>query len=556
MGKYFIILCISLLSFACSNNESWLTDDLGSPVTEEKGEKKFTGLNPETGSYPGGRGGNDLIIYTPDYGKRTETNEWGVEAIVKDGIIVSIGHNDSEIPQNGFVISGNGESSKWINDTLKIGMKVELKNEFLHYSYSENADVRRARIFYRMGLKRIKEKNIDFIGSDDIKRVNQQLGKSYSELIRNKKKNAPKKIRKAGSLLSNIAVDFYYRTFSYSGKDEFRGVWIRISDKTPEGLRATVESIAEAGFNAILPETIYNGYAIYPNHSLLHQMPQFHGWDPMKILVEECEKYNIQLIPWAEMFFVGRDDSPVVKEKSDWLAEFRNGKKHATLEPAFCYLCPARPEVHDFLLGVLKDVAGKYEIDGIQLDYIRYSLSIPWDKGMCYCEYCQSEVKKKYGFDILKITPDDAEWSTWNDYRANNITSFVTQVNELFNSEFPDLPISTDVFPDKEQSKIQKMQDWSSWVQKGMIDELFIMNYHLDNNAMRQATLDMLDELQGTSVKPIVGLGPFMGYKPHVLLEQIEISREEKTGGVCLFSWHSLSEKDIHALKKGAFFKQ
>ena len=64
-----------------------------------------------------------------------------------------------------------------------------------------------------------------------------------------------------------------------------------------------------------------------------------------------------------------------------------------------------------------------------------------------------------------------------------------------------------------------------------------------------------MKNVKGTRIRPIVGLGPYMGFQPEMLLQQIEISREAGAEGVCLFSYHSLSEEQLKALSWGPFGK-
>ncbi|HRR99713.1 MAG TPA: hypothetical protein P5128_05645 [Candidatus Sumerlaeia bacterium] len=54
-------------------------------------------------------------------------------------------------------------------------------------------------------------------------------------------------------------------------------------------------------------------------------------------------------------------------------------------------------------------------------------------------------------------------------------------------------------------------------------------------------------------VQTIVGLGPYLGFRPEMLLEQIRITRELGATGVCLFSLEYLSPEDFKALKMGTF---
>ena len=66
-----------------------------------------TATNPSGSSFPGVRGANQLVIYTPKFGNSTDTNEYGGEAIVQENTVVSLSGADSLIPKDGFVISGH-----------------------------------------------------------------------------------------------------------------------------------------------------------------------------------------------------------------------------------------------------------------------------------------------------------------------------------------------------------------------------------------------------------------------------------------------------------------
>lgn len=82
---------------------------------------------PREGQYPGSRGPDELIVYTPAYGHSTTgTNEWGFEAVVDNGTVVAAGGNDSAIPAHGFVVSGHGRAAQWVDNNLKPGVRVVL----------------------------------------------------------------------------------------------------------------------------------------------------------------------------------------------------------------------------------------------------------------------------------------------------------------------------------------------------------------------------------------------------------------------------------------------
>ena len=101
-------------------------------------------LNPTEKDYPSGRATDMIVIYTPEFGERTGTNQWGVEAIIVNGIVTKVGGNDSEIPKDGYVISGHGIGADWIREHLKKGAMVTMKGKKIkvqHGTISEIYDV-------------------------------------------------------------------------------------------------------------------------------------------------------------------------------------------------------------------------------------------------------------------------------------------------------------------------------------------------------------------------------------------------------------------------------
>ena len=76
------------------------------------------------------RGAGQLIIYTSAYGATTNTNEWGCEAAVgSDHKVLSVGSNNTKIPEGGFVLSGHdtddgAKMKTWVRTNVKVGQYV------------------------------------------------------------------------------------------------------------------------------------------------------------------------------------------------------------------------------------------------------------------------------------------------------------------------------------------------------------------------------------------------------------------------------------------------
>ncbi|TAJ11926.1 hypothetical protein DMA11_15005 [Marinilabiliaceae bacterium JC017] len=542
---YYVFLMVwSSVLFSCSNkndvSQEIIEVSTNTPILNSSIIKEFTAKNSA-------RILNSIIVFTPSNGESTRTNEWGTEAIVEDNIVTHLGGNNSKIPKNGFVISGNEDGCNWINKNIYIGMQVKINNGYINCITNENTILNYANYFIERGNKRIGSKKLTSKQKEYKNCIAQIL-----EEFKNNRGNVNVVENSCNNILK-LAKLYSYTTFD--SKDDIKGVWIRLRDKTPAELKLTVKKIAEIGFNAVLPETIYNGHVIYPSsNSSLPQMDKYKGWDPLRLLIQECKKYDIKVIPWCEMFFVGSHNIPVFETHPEWKGMFKNGLDHSLIEENFKYMCPSRLEVHKMLLNELEYIAKNYEINGIQLDYIRYPQSVPIDKGFCYCDYCQKLVKNRYGFDIRKISPNDKEeWAEWNKFRIDNVTRFVKNANSVIKSINPGIVISADVVPDSKKSLEYKFQDWASWVKEKYLNDVYIMTYTNSKERVSEDCEILRQNTEGTNTQPIVGLGAYMKMSGFELLEQIEIARNSGAKGVCCFAFNSMTEEQFDALRVGCF---
>lgn len=71
---------------------------------------------------------NYLVMYTPAFGARTGTNQFGYEATVVGGSVTLAqnGVGNMAIPSNGYVLSGHGTARTFLNSWAKVGADVTL----------------------------------------------------------------------------------------------------------------------------------------------------------------------------------------------------------------------------------------------------------------------------------------------------------------------------------------------------------------------------------------------------------------------------------------------
>jgi exopolysaccharide biosynthesis protein len=84
------------------------------------------------------RDADDTIMYTPAWGKSTRTNSYGVEFIVSGSTVSAVNVDDSEIPDDGYVLSVRGPALQALNDYIKVGDKINVFFRIVPYASSPN----------------------------------------------------------------------------------------------------------------------------------------------------------------------------------------------------------------------------------------------------------------------------------------------------------------------------------------------------------------------------------------------------------------------------------
>jgi uncharacterized lipoprotein YddW (UPF0748 family) len=117
------------------------------------------------------------------------------------------------------------------------------------------------------------------------------------------------------------------------------------------------------------------------------------------------------------------------------------------------FLNPALPEVREFLLKTYRYILENYEIDGFQLDYVRYPENSTVNYG--YDEYTVSQFTEKYNFEKVPTGSSQKGWTEWCQFRASFVTELVKKTGALIKEIRPDVIFSCDVAPGYESTKIK-----------------------------------------------------------------------------------------------------
>ncbi len=526
--------------------------------------------------FPGARGANQLIIYTPKFGLKTGTNEYGKEAIVVNGRVVKLSPNDSFIPTNGYVISGHGTAKNWIENNITVGARinVDVENNMITSYIESDSYIYEAENNYatiNLVIDSIKRSNVNY----DSLRSDKFMSKAKEYMMRSRElqKIDPEKSK----LYAKEAILYANNALVYAippKQNEFKGIWIRPTETTIEQIGMSLDRIKSAGINNVFVETYYHGMTIYPSnvmakYNLRRVNPIFACVnDELDLWIKEAHKRNMKVHAWFQTFYIG--NAPINSSSKHMLAmypQWANVQKQNVLsseiipcssEHAGFFLDPANPDVQTFLLALVSEVVTNYDIDGINLDYIRYPRSSPSNyfgyvqTNWGYSTYARGEFKKLYAIDPVDLDTSMPMWNRWVDYRQSKITDFVIKARQVKTTK-PNILLTAVIFPDRDQAETEKLQRWSLWANNGYFDAFtpLIMS---SSEELTKAYISNIQNCTRNRTKIFPGIfQPFSNSSYVDMLTQIKTIRDANADGIVLFDYAHLQPFYAKALKARAF---
>lgn len=487
-----------------------------------------------------------IILFDGKEGKTsTGTNAWGFEVTVdKDGYVIVVGGNDSPIPEGGYVLSGHGTGKTALEAAAKGGMKVTLSSdkkaatfafdkESAYKEYVLAVDTLAAAYEKAMSENRLIDASAADKAMEALQETLRELkaaldGGDYVGYLR------------CASEMESLGVTAK-RAITESISAEARGVWLRPAlTKDRDKIFDTVEAIREAGYNQVYLEVQFDNTMIIPlpEGNLYAQNPALAGSDILEIYIEACHSYGIEIHAWVSVFRAGykgsaNTDLGVAMQKPEWRQVSKNGVDFVAnaYGDAF-FLNPALPEVREFLLETYRYILETYDIDGFQLDYIRYPNKGDGEE-FGYDEYTLKLYKDAFGKDPKTFASGSEDYAHWVQFRADFVTDFVKKVKELIGEIRPDVYLGAAVAPNYANSLNSMCQDSVTWMKEGLIDIVFPMAYGTTDGVIRY-----LEETVAAAGDKVLVIPGVSDQGAEILEEQILASRANGADGVAFFSWN------------------
>lgn len=487
------------------------------------------------------RKADTIVVY--DAAATTNTNEWGTEVSVdKNGTVISVGGNNSPVPEGGFVLSGHGKGKTALEEVAKVGMTAVLdpdsRSVVFRVDAASYAKSYQLRVEGFKSRRQAAETAALILDGQAIGQSLARLQKQYDAI--------------SEALSKDDRVDLYLKEAAFNAEAdvlsglltepspaELRAVWIRPDLKPDrESVLKTVQSIYEAGFNQVYIEILFDNTLIYPPAagSLYEQNPRLNGFDLLQAYIDACHAYRIELHAWYSVMRVGTigsANSPrsVAAKKPEWRNIQKNGTDTVTNVYGTAYfLNPALPEVRAFLTDHVKDLVSRYPLDGLHLDYIRY----PNNEGgedFGYDEYTCKQYIEKTGTDPKTLATGNADFAQ---FRADYVTQAVKDIRKAVSDLRPDLWLSAAVAPNYANSLRTHQQDARAWMKDRLVDIVMPMAYGTVSTVVSntKASASLLEDDAAVYLLPGVS-----DYGADAFIEQTEAARENGSDGIAFFSW-------------------
>ena len=362
-------------------------------------------------------------------------------------------------------------------------------------------------------------------------------------------------------------------------KDTFRqGIWVSVfsakkSLYSKEGVTDLIAKCKKAKISEIYLQIFQSGNAYYDSkicdRSKYNQMVKAAGLDTLDLLLREAQENNIDVFAWVNVLGLGSNDKAniLIKYGNSVLTRdqyLRPSKIISNMEidkyylrEDMIFLEPGDPRVEEYILTIINEIINRYPlISGIHLDYIRYPSPVPFIPGTRFNKFGLSygygvknleRFKDKTGLNSLDTLNNEDEYLAWDDWKRQQVTELVRKIASLVKVKSANLLISCAVIPLVERAYCNAFQDWSSWLQDGIIDYAVLMSYTKDNQFAKEIVKSALGH-RGKG-KIYIGIGLFlMKNNPDLFYNQYHLITELSPDGVVLFSIDDLTDQIISYL--------
>ena len=294
--------------------------------------------------------------------------------------------------------------------------------------------------------------------------------------------------------------------WEHSGQGLYPGDWPR-----------TFHELRRYGITDIFVNVAGAGFAHYPSRILPQSTAAARHGDQLALCLKAAAGTGIRVHAWFMCFNGTRGTAARLDQfaKKGWRLK---NKKGALTE----YLDPSKPDLREYLLSAVEEIARKYPVHGVHLDFVR------WYEG--------------------SKLPKDAAW---------HVGKFVAQARLKVKRARPSALFTAAVFGSYPSCVASVGQDWESWLDAGIVDWIVPMNYLEDNRKygvfVRQQCRTPSHAKRVVSGIGVTAIESRLGVRQ--VIDQVKIARGAGAAGVAFFDLDYTLVNDILPYLRLGMFK-
>ncbi len=380
-------------------------------------------------------------------------------------------------------------------------------------------------------------------------------------------------------VIAALAAWLLFLSSPIHAQHEIRALWVvRTTLTSPAAIDAMVTAATNGGFNTLLVQVRGRGDAYFqqglePRPAALAAQP---GFDPLATTIARGHAAGLRVHAWINVNLVASAaELPPAREHviyrhPEWLMvprpladELADIDPHSpgyvgrlaryaraqSAEVEGLYLSPVSAESAAYTTAVVRDIAQRYEVDGVHFDYIRYPTTefdysrdtLAAFRGVVMRDLTASDLsrydERGAAGDLLIYT--QAFPDRWRGFRAARLTALLSSLRAAVKAVRPTVVVSVAVIPDPREAATQRLQDWRAWLDSGLIDVVCPMAYTTDAGAFA-SQIAAARQAAGSHAL-WAGIGAY-----RLSLEQIvdntKIARRLGVAGIILFLYDSLAD--------------
>jgi uncharacterized lipoprotein YddW (UPF0748 family) len=380
-----------------------------------------------------------------------------------------------------------------------------------------------------------------------------------------------------------------------SAPAEIRALWVtRATLSSPRAIETMIRAARSHGFNAIFVQVRGRGDAYYaggiePRASDL--AGEADTFNPLAEVIAGARAAGLRVHAWVNVNLVASatelpaDRTHVLYRHPEWLMVPRElATQLARLEPdnpgyvgaisrwtrgqaglvEGLYTSPIIPGAVDHIVSVVNDLASRYDLDGVHLDYVRYPndtfdhsrraiAEFRADAAAAVPEAERRALDERATVDLFAWP--DALPDRWRQFRRTRLTALIMRIRTALKTARPSAVLSAAVAPDLTPAFDERLQDWRTWAENGLLDAVCPMAYTQD---VATFTTQIAAARDAAGPRALwAGIGAYR-LSPAQTLDHIRAARQAGATGIALFSYDSVTTPPaapdyLATIARGAF---